>query len=594
MREQVRVSQVGVATLLLFSVLVGAWHSASVQVPIIITLPTAGETTLFSDNFDTYPLGSFPSAGGWEVVWGGTGQNLIVSDPSVSKPHALQLWGKPNWSAVIQRKFSTTAPVIGYEFSIRIERIGAGTPGREESPGFFSREAATWGGYYARVFFDHDTRRIEGEGKAPLGEWSPQVWYHIKVVLDRRSNLYSVWIDGRLAGQNIRTEGDTYQINALALFSGHPGVKVWYDNVRVFTQTAVHSVSIPNAPSGPVEGKVGESLTFSVGGGGCSEPGHLVEYRVDWGDGTFSGWLSVFTLMFSPPTHAWGREGTYQIRAQVRCAVDTSIVSAWSPAKTVMIRPVTRPDLVVESITHSPASPTIGQMITFQVTVRNQGQGSAGSFMVRLQGVGPSQDRTVTSLAAGASTNLMFSLPLSASGETFTATADVNNQAAESNEGNNTRQVVVTPPPGSCLDLIPASLVGYPFPISFSGAPGDKFDDVEIPGGYCLRLWADPDNKRFVVAAVMNWLSSGTEYARWYLGELTPKGARSLALGDEGYKAEEAAAGGQPGGFRLITFRRGGYLVLVGSGILDVQATPPASGTVTDLAARIDGALVAS
>jgi len=123
------------------------------------------------------------------------------------------------------------------------------------------------------------------------------------------------------------------------------------------------------------------------------------------------------------------------------------VVSGWSPAKTVTIRPVARPDLVVESITHAPASPTIGQTIMFQVTVRNQGQASAGSFVVRLQGAGPSQDRTVSSLAAGASTTLMFSLPLSTSGETFTATADVNNQVAESDEGNNTRQVRIAPPP---------------------------------------------------------------------------------------------------------------------------------------------------
>ena len=538
MREQVRVSRVGVATLLLFSVLVGVGQSASVQVPIIITLPTAGETTLFSDNFDTYAVGSFPSAGGWEVVWGGTGQNVIVSDPSVSKPNAFQLWGKPNWSAVVQRKFSTTAPVIGYEFSIRIEKIGTGTPGREESPAFFNRDVATWGGYYAMVQFCHDTRRIKTVDGTVLGQWAPGVWYRVKVILDRRTNLFSVWIDGRLAAENIYTAGDTYQINALALFSGHPGVKVWYDEVRVFAVTdealramlttsrgcggsavfqigeqmqamfrvegagqayvrllnilpteaktvfegpvnrgdtitipgtagepagarllrlevwgnmlefllgrqpttkvecaftvvapskereyrirvvqaswedptvmvdppvatmvvlegsptgrpgetlnlawlpgqlkwdtdwprpaanqafriwvapvqfwgmtyeavvrweriTQHFVSTPDAPTGPSEGTVGEVLQFHISGGECVH-GHFVHYRLDWGDGTFSDWLDVGTLIliFYRPTHAWDREGTYQVRVQSRCAVDTSIVSEWSLAKVVTI-----------------------------------------------------------------------------------------------------------------------------------------------------------------------------------------------------------------------------------------------------------------
>lgn len=588
MWKQVRVQRAGVAALLLVLGVVGTRQSASVQVPIIITLPTIGETTLFSDNFDSYPAGSFPSAGGWEVVWGGTGQNLIVSDPSVSKPNSFQLWGSPNWSSVIQRKFSTNAPIIGYEFSIRIEKVGTGGPGREESPGFFRREAATWGGYYARVFFDHDTRRIEGEGKVPLGMWSPQTWYKVKVVLDRRTNLYSVWIDGRLAGQNIRTEGDCYQINALALFSGHPGVKVWYDDVRVFTvaegadsglratlqtsrgcgagavfqigepmqatfrvegtgqayvrllnilptetttviqgtvnrgetttipgtagepagsrmlrlqvwenileflsgrqpattvecafavgavsaekeykvkvlratwedptvmvdppsatmvllegsptgrpgetlnlawlpgqlrwdtdwprpaaghdfriwvglvpfwgttyeavvrweRISQHFVSAPDAPSGPSEGRSGESLAFSLRGGACSEPGHLVEFRLDWGDGTFSEWLNVFTLMFSPPTHAWAKEGNYLVRAQTRCAVDTSIVSAWSPPQAVSIRSAPVPTHTV-SAPPAPSGPgegEVGETLTFNLGYEitcNQGHGVEYQF----------------------------------------------------------------------------------------------------------------------------------------------------------------------------------------------------------------------
>jgi PKD repeat protein len=108
--------------------------------------------------------------------------------------------------------------------------------------------------------------------------------------------------------------------------------------------------------------------------------------------------------------------------------------------------PVARPDLVVDNITYSPTTPTLGSTITFQVTVRNQGTASAGSFVVRLQGVGPSQDRTVSSLGAGLQTNLTFTLPLSTSPETFTATADANGQVSESDEANNIRPVTVTGP----------------------------------------------------------------------------------------------------------------------------------------------------
>jgi PKD repeat protein len=107
---------------------------------------------------------------------------------------------------------------------------------------------------------------------------------------------------------------------------------------------------------------------------------------------------------------------------------------------------VALPDLVVDSIVYAPSTPTVGSTVSFTVVVRNQGNAAAGQFTVRLQGAGayPYQDRIVSSLAAGASVTLTFSLTLSTSPETFTAIADVLGQVAESNEENNTRQVTIT------------------------------------------------------------------------------------------------------------------------------------------------------
>jgi hypothetical protein len=69
-----------------------------------------------------------------------------------------------------------------------------------------------------------------------LGDWEPGVWCHVKVVLDRRTNTYSVWIDHQFKGDILFTaHSDTESINALALMSDHAGVKVYFDDVRVFT-----------------------------------------------------------------------------------------------------------------------------------------------------------------------------------------------------------------------------------------------------------------------------------------------------------------------------------------------------------------------
>jgi hypothetical protein len=217
--------------------------AVSAVLSAVIAIPSIGKagesgTTLFSDDFESYPIDTFPSAGGWILVWNGKGtQHQVVSDAySFTGEKSLQLWGKPSWSSVAQRKFSTDAPVIGYECAIRIDSIGTGGPGREESVCFFNRDVYVWGRGYAAVLFNHDDGEIKAEDGTVLGDWEPGVWYQVKVVLDRSTNTYSTWIDGQLKGEGLSTtHSDTELIDALALMSGHPGVKVYYDDARVFT-----------------------------------------------------------------------------------------------------------------------------------------------------------------------------------------------------------------------------------------------------------------------------------------------------------------------------------------------------------------------
>ncbi|HIP99745.1 TPA: DUF4384 domain-containing protein, partial [Candidatus Bipolaricaulota bacterium] len=105
---------------------------------------------------------------------------------------------------------------------------------------------------------------------------------------------------------------------------------------------------------------------------------------------------------------------------------------------------VALPDLVIQDISYSPANPTLGSTVSFQVTVRNQGGSPAGGFYLRLSGAAGRQNAYISGLGAGASHTVTLSLPLSTSPETFTATADYLGQVAESDEGNNTGQVTIT------------------------------------------------------------------------------------------------------------------------------------------------------
>ncbi len=200
----------------------------------------------------------------------------------------------------------------------------------------------------------------------------------------------------------------------------------------------------------PTTPTVGSTITFqvTVRNQGTASAGSFVlrlQGAASYQDATVSSLAAgasttrTFTLPLSTSPE------TFTATADVNGQVSESD-EANNTRQVTVTGPVAQPDLVVDAISYSPTTPTVGSTVTFQVTVRNQGTASAGSFTVRLQGVATYQDATVSSLAAGASTTRTFTLPLSTSPETFTATADVNGQVSESDEANNTRQVTVTGP----------------------------------------------------------------------------------------------------------------------------------------------------
>jgi hypothetical protein len=109
------------------------------------------------------------------------------------------------------------------------------------------------------------------------------------------------------------------------------------------------------------------------------------------------------------------------------------------------------PDLVVKSMTHTPSEPEPGTVVTFSATVKNQGTAAAApafslGFWSNLSSApsiatAPEQDADCTTLAAGASTVVTFSVTAPAAG-TYTARAFADrwsgtSEVAEGNEDNN-------------------------------------------------------------------------------------------------------------------------------------------------------------
>lgn len=211
--------------------------------PASISVTQNKENIIFFDDFESYSAGTFPSAGGWELMFDGRGAEyqVVTDSRSFSGDKSLQLWGMAWWSAVAQRKFQTDSKIIGCEEAIMISDRNpspSGTP-YERACSFWNGELGPWGKRYVSVLFDHRDLKIkcnDGNKMVDIGSWSPQVWYRIKLILNRETNLYKVWINERYIGEfRAHPEfDDPYKINAIELASEHPGVIVYHDDVKVF------------------------------------------------------------------------------------------------------------------------------------------------------------------------------------------------------------------------------------------------------------------------------------------------------------------------------------------------------------------------
>jgi len=201
------------------------------------------ETTIFFDDFESYKAGTFPSTGGWALIWDGMGsQYQVITNAMYHSPSkSFQVWGAYGWSSVAERRFDSTARVIGFEASMMADGYPQYDIDGVGSVGFWNREKDTWGKYYVTVEFRSNKYLVVGFiNDAGILDYKkiqlyvPGTWYKVKVILDRSTSTFSVWINDELKASGIKTKG-TYDINALEVSSAWGGVRCYFDDVRVFT-----------------------------------------------------------------------------------------------------------------------------------------------------------------------------------------------------------------------------------------------------------------------------------------------------------------------------------------------------------------------
>jgi len=231
------------------------------------------------------------------------------------------------------------------------------------------------------------------------------------------------------------------------------------------------TASFTYSPSSPTVG-----TTVSFDGSGSHDPdGSIVSYSWNFGDGgSGTGMLA---------SHSYGSAGTYT----VQLTVYDDDGSSGSTSAQVQVGAQAIPDLTVGGISYSPTNPTIGTQLSFTISVMNVGSGNSSWFRVLLQGASSSSYTYVSQLAAGGSTTVSLSLPLSTSPETFTVTVDDLDGVSESNETNNTDTITVyaaSPPP-------PVADAGGPY----SGTTGSpiQFDGSGSTGAITTYFWSFGD-----------------------------------------------------------------------------------------------------
>ncbi|PVX23926.1 MAG: hypothetical protein CW691_09035 [Candidatus Bathyarchaeum sp.] len=197
---------------------------------------------MFEDNFEKYNTGTFPYGEGWELWFNGAGteQQIIVDSVCVSPTNSLKLHGLHGWAAFAAKQFTSSSQVIGFEVAVRVEQTN-GQSCDNARVSFTKKLSSSISCEYAPVVFQ-DSGTI-GTGNVTLQSYEPNTWYNIKMVMNRTSETYSVWVDGELRADNLSvttTSGETadfpsYGIEAFSVSQCYNETPVYFDDVKIFS-----------------------------------------------------------------------------------------------------------------------------------------------------------------------------------------------------------------------------------------------------------------------------------------------------------------------------------------------------------------------
>jgi len=199
----------------------------------------------------------------------------------------------------------------------------------------------------------------------------------------------------------------------------------------------------------PEDPAVGDNVTFNATienqGGGTAAASRAICYI----DGQGMGYLNIPEMVSGNETTVtipWiAVNGSHTISVVADC--DNQLIeSNEDNNKLTKTIPIIPPDLVITGIIFSPENPAIGDTITFQTTLKNQGSGIAENFKVAyfLDDTLLNKE-TIYHLEYDTSANTTCTWKSQGGRHIFKAFVDCDNSIAESDENNNESSITVAP-----------------------------------------------------------------------------------------------------------------------------------------------------
>lgn len=202
------------------------------------TISVRSAQLLLSENFGSYSVGTFPSSGGWTLVWNGAGNSyqVVTNMVSASPPNSMQMKGASGWSANMDRNIRPgLAAVVWFEVKMRIAELGDG------GVSVWNRDEILWGKRYCALeFMPNGQIRIGYYDGVwyykTIADYVPDRWYKVKVKYNVTFGLADVWIDDTLKTQNHQVLKGGQGYRQIMLSGGWSGKLLYYDDVKVWIQ----------------------------------------------------------------------------------------------------------------------------------------------------------------------------------------------------------------------------------------------------------------------------------------------------------------------------------------------------------------------